>query len=212
MYSNYNGVEYMLFLNIKDFIRTNFPLKVVSKGENNSVFYPKSLLKRKSSVKIYGNNNKVVIKDNCYLHNFHLIIGFPDCPANNCYVEIGEHTSFNGTTIQIGENNSRVIIGSNCMFSFDIELNCTDSHSVLDANENLLNRGKFIEIGNKVWICKNATIMKNTKIPDNSIVSQNSVVTREFTESGIVIAGCPARQVKSGIHWKFDRPNKYVKD
>ena len=199
----------MILSRIKYFIKEHFPLKVIIKGNNNSVIYPKSLIKRKSSVRIYGNNNKVVIKDNCYFHDMKIIIGFPDCPVNDCYVEIGENTSFNGCSVQIGENESSVTIGSGCMFSFGVEMNCTDTHCVFDGNNNLINRGKFIEIGSNVWICKNAVILKNTKVPDNSIVSQNSIVTKEFTESGIVIAGNPARQVKSGIHWKADRPNRY---
>ena len=197
---------------IKRLLNILRPIKYVNRGNGNSLIYEKPFYGRKSTVKIYGNNNKIVFKEKCYLHNCHITIGFPDCPANNCYIEIGEHTSFNGGTIQLGEDNSKVIIGSDCMFSFGIELNCTDSHSVLDENENLLNRGRFIEIGSNVWVCKNAVILKNTKVPDNSIVSQNSIVTKQFEEKGTVIAGNPARQVKSGIHWKSDRPNNLLKD
>lgn len=201
----------MSFIALKRFIITRIPLNVKIKGENNKVEYPRNIQKRKASIRIYGNNNTVIIKENCYLHNFKLVLGYPDSPVNDCYVEIGNNVNFNAGYIQIGEDNSRITIGDGSMFSFGTEMSCTDHHSILDEEGNLLNRGEFIEIGKNVWGCKNVTIMKNTKIPDDSILAANAVITKQFEERGSILAGNPAKQVKTGIHWELTRPNKYKK-
>ena len=195
--------------NIKDLIyklKQINSLSIIDNGENNTIKIPPSVYTRKVKIKIFGNNNTVEISDNSYLHNVHIRIGFPDCPIDNCLVKIGADTSFNSTEIQLGESESSVIIGDNCMFSFNIEITCTDTHSVLDLEGNLLNRGENITIGNHVWVGKEAKILKNTSISDNCIVAQNSIVTKKFDTKNAVIAGNPAKIVKENINWVKTRP------
>ncbi len=195
--------------NIKDLIyklKQINSLSIIDNGENNTIKILPSVYTRKVKIKIFGNNNTVEISDNSYLHNVHIRIGFPDCPIDNCLVKIGADTSFNSTEIQLGESESSVIIGDNCMFSFNIEITCTDTHSVLDLEGNLLNRGENITIGNHVWVGKEAKILKNTSISDNCIVAQNSIVTKKFDTKNAVIAGNPAKIVKENINWVKTRP------
>ena len=97
------------------------------------------------------------------------------------------------------------------MFSFNIEITCTDTHSVLDMEDNIINKGENIIIGNHVWVGKEAKILKNTKIADNCIVAQNSIVTKKFDTNNAVIAGNPAKIVKENITWSNIRPNNYKK-
>lgn len=178
-------------------------------GKNNKVEIHKPIFFRKSKIKIYGNNNKIVIKENAYLHNVTIRIGFPDCPINNCNITIGSRTGFNSADIQLGESGSFLTIGDDCMFSFNVEIACTDTHSITDLDGNLLNVGKSIEIGSHVWGCKEIKILKNTKIPDNCIIAQNSIVTKKFEKQNCVIAGNPARVVKENTNWHRERPERY---
>ena len=196
----------LILYKLKKFLNKIIPDKIKMKGENNIVKIPPSVYRRNFSVKIYGNNNTVEISDNSYIHNVQIRIGFPNCPIDNCLVKIGANTSFNSTEIQLGESNSSVIIGDNCMFSFEIEITCTDTHSVLDLNGNLINKGENITIGNHVWVGKEVKILKNTSIADNCIVAQNSIVTKKFDIKNAVIAGNPAKVVKENINWVKDRP------
>jgi acetyltransferase-like isoleucine patch superfamily enzyme len=196
---------------LKSFISKKFTVKLKNKGNNNLINIDKSVYLRKVKINIYGDNNKIEISKNAYLHNVVFRIGFPDCPVNNCTIKIGESTSFNSAEIQFGEDNSEILIGDNCMFSFNIEITCSDTHSILDENGNIINVGKSIIIGNNVWICKNATIMKNSKIPDNCVVAQNCVITKEFDKQNSVLAGIPARIVKENISWTRERPNNFIK-
>ena len=113
--------------------------------------------------------------------------------------------------LQIGEDNNVVDIGDDCRCSYNIELNCTDHHSIFDDEGNLLNIGKNITVGNHVWICKDVRIMKNTNIPDGCIVAQGSIVTKKFEKGNCVIAGNPAKVAKENIYWDRIRPNNFLK-
>ena len=52
-----------------------------------------------------------------------------------------------------------------------------------------------IKIGNNVYIGNNAMIMPGVSIADNCIIGAGSIVTKSFLDSGIIIAGVPAKNV-----------------
>lgn len=193
-------------MKIKNILKSLLPPKIIKNGENNIIKISKSAYIRKVKISVYGNNNIIEIGDNTYLHKVNIKIGFGNCPINNCTIRIGEKTSFNSTDIQLGESGSSLIIGDDCMFSFDIEITCSDTHSVLDMEGNLINKGENITIGNHVWVGKEVKILKNTAIADNCIIAQNSIVTKKFDTRNAVIAGNPAKVVKENINWVKDRP------
>ena len=196
---------------IKSLISKLISTKIKKYGKNNSVITGKNVHLRKVRIKIYGDNNTVKINDNAYLHNVYIRIGFPDCHVKDCHIEIGSNTSFNSADIQIGEEKSSIIIGDDCMFSFNVEIACSDTHSIFDKDtRKLLNRGKNINIGNNCWICKNVKILKNTSIADNCIVAQDSIVTKQFKETNAILAGNPAKIVKHNVIWSRKRPNEFI--
>ena len=112
--------------------------------------------------------------------------------------------------MRLMEDNSCVTVGDECMFSSDIDIFASDTHSILDMSGNIVNLGKFIKIGNSVWIGKNAKICKNTIIADNCVVGFSSIVTRQFETPNCVIAGNPAKVVKENITWNRLRPKQYL--
>lgn len=136
----------------------------------------------------------------------------PDKPryVNNCIVEIGDETVFCGARIYLQDDNSSVKIGRDCMFSWGIDVWCTDVHTITGLEGNALNYGKSIEIGNHVWVGKDVKIGKNTKISDNSIVGWASIVTKKFEESNVILAGNPAKIVKRDINWDFRDLQNYA--
>lgn len=197
---------------IRNFINKIFYRQQINyHGDGNEFICPSSACIKKVRIDYWGNNNKVIIGDDVYLNNTKIIIGFPNCKVENCTVKIGSNTSFNALYVQIGEDNSLINVGKNCMCSYGIEMNCTDHHSIFDENNKLLNVGQSITIGDKVWICKDVKFMKNTNIPNGCVVAQGSIVTKNFTEENCVIAGNPARITKENIHWDRIRPNNFLK-
>ena len=197
-------------MSLKRFINGFLYPRIINHGNGNEINIAKTAYFRKTRFQIYGNNNKVFIDENVYMHNAHIRIGFSDCPVNNCILKIGKNTAFNSLDMQLGEEGSIVEIGDNSMFSFHVEICCTDTHAILDNEGNLLNRGESIKIGSHVWVCKNVVITKNTEIPDNCIVAQGSIVTKKFSDKNCVIAGVPARVVKKDINWDAKRPQKFI--
>lgn len=154
---------------------------------------------------IYGNNNHVIIKTNkTFVAN--IDIGIQDCPVNGCKVVVEENTYSNGIHIILYEDDSSVIIHKDCLFSWGITIWCTDSHSILDMDGNLLNLGKSVTINEHVWVGMNSIILKNTVVPANCVIGANTVITKKFTEPNCVIAGNPGAVVKKCINWSQRRP------
>ena len=191
-----------LIKNLSYFLQAN----ISCKGKNNLINIPVNTKLKHFHVRINGNNNQIIVGKNAYLHNTKILMGFPDCPVSNCIVEIGSNTRINGALLQIGESESNITIGEDCMLSNQIELNCTDHHSICDGNDNCINKGKYISIGSHVWICRDVKVMKNTVIPSGCVIATGSIVTKENTQENCILAGIPARVVKKNIHWKRTRP------
>ena len=121
--------------------------------------------------------------------------------ANHCSISIGENTAFCGAYISCQDDGSKITIGKDCMFSWGIDVWCTDAHTITDLEGNAQNFGKSIEIGDHVWIGKDVKVGKNTKVSANSVVGWGSIVTKKFDEENVVIVGNPAKIVKRGINW-----------
>jgi len=99
--------------------------------------------------------------------------------------------------------NKSIKFGDNCLLSWDVQIMDSDLHKIFDANDKRINENKEIIIGSKVWIGSKVVILKGVNLKDNTIVAAGSVVTRSFQNNSIIIAGNPAREIKSGIHWKL---------
>ena len=97
---------------------------------------------------------------------------------------------------------TKITIGSNCLFSNTIDISTTDWHQVLSENGERVNQDRDVHIGCHVWIGRNVLIGKGVSIRDNSIIGAGSVVTKSFADSNVLIAGNPAKICKTGINWK----------
>lgn len=162
---------------------------------------------RKCRVVVYGDDNEVVIRGERSTFPCSIAIGTPDCKTSNCRVEIGAGTTSNGLTISLLESGSECLIGDDCMFSDGVQIHCSDTHSIFDADGNLVNIGRFVRIGRHSWIGQGVTILKNVDLPEGTIVGRNATVAKVHDLKPFSsIAGNPARVIKTGVHWKWDRP------
>ena len=82
-------------MSIKKFLKEKFlsNLYIRLHGKNNVV---KADLSKKVLVKIYGDNNSVIIDDTKHPFVCNIYIGTYDCRVNNCTVKIGQNSSSNG--------------------------------------------------------------------------------------------------------------------
>lgn len=213
---------------LKGYIRRlNLPeqpnlLKDIS-GSHNSLNEHSSTF-QETTIKVRGENNQIIIDDECKFKNILIYIkgnnniieisknvefkrgGELWIEDDNCTIKIGENSTFENTHIAVTENNSKIIIGSDCMFAYDIDLRTGDSHSIIDINSSKrINYAKDIIIGNHVWVASHVSILKGSIISNNSIVATRSVVTKIFNQENVLIGGLPAKILKENITWLRER-------
>lgn len=154
----------------------------------------------KCNVRFYGNNNRVVIDDNCYLNNVTFWI-----EDDNNVIYIKKRTNICGKTELACIEGTEIEIGEDCLFSSNIIFRTGDSHSVLDLEGIRINPSKKITIGDHVWIGQNCFFGKGSEVLNNSIVGACAVVTKKFDRKNVAIAGNPAKIIKENIDWCSER-------
>lgn len=195
-----------LHLNSKNFKKIkNLQLRVRGKSDHSNYLEIELPQNKKLNlvVHFHGPNNEIFIGKNCagswnlalYDFNNHFSLGANSACSGPCSI------SLIGNTLKIGED---------CMFSNNIHI-WGDGHSVLDyETKQVLNiPSKPILVGNHCWIGERVTLTKNAQIPNDTIVGIASVVTKAFTQEHTVIAGAPARVVKTGTSWHGFSPLTY---
>lgn len=178
-------------------------------GENNILDCPDDF---RFNCFINGNGNRIVVEksDLPWDVQLNVAVGLPDHPADNCTLKIGKNFTSNGTMIQICEDNTEVTIGDDCMFSAEVKLWASDTHTITDMGGTCINQGRYIHIGDHVWLGYGTSILKNTVIPAGCVCGCQSVVSGRFDLSNSVIAGNPAKVCKKDINWNRKRPQKYI--
>jgi acetyltransferase-like isoleucine patch superfamily enzyme len=127
-------------------------------------------------------------------------------------VFIGENlNSLHELSISLARGSGNVTIGAGCLIAWAVEIRVGDVHAILDKNTGkLLNPNQDVKIGNRVWIAQHCRIMKGVEIPDDCVVGAGSIVTKKFREPNVIIAGAPARVVKTGIVWDLRAPDEFL--
>ena len=147
-------------------------------------------------IDINGNHNNIYIADNVKFSGHLLIVG------NHLHIHIDAQTTAIDCYILAREKS--VHIGSGCMISRGIEIRTTDVHKVYDVhtNKQLNLATQDITIGQRVWIAANVTISKNVQIADGCIIGAGAFVNKSITTPNCLLAGIPARVVKTDVRWE----------
>ena len=182
-------------------------LKIVFYGDNNTVIIRKNSLNKIFNSSLYlGNDGYVFIDDANQINNSCFFLS-----ADTPMLKIGRNIFINNCRIIITRAKGlSVTIGDNCAFATDVYIRPSDGHVVYDEQtKKILNKDKNIVIGNKVWLGYNTTILKGAVIPDNTIVASNNLVNKPFQESNTILAGIPAKVVKTGVNWDVKQPSLF---
>ena len=97
---------------------------------------------------------------------------------------IGDHFSVSGCLRICCEHN--IVIGCDCMFSWDVSLLDTDYHPIVNQDGVVTNRPRPISIGNHVWIGCNNTILKGVSIADDIVVSSGNTIKTSLRKSNSI--------------------------
>lgn len=175
-----------------------------------------------NNISIYGNNNKIYIGEGV-LNNCQIIIR-----GDNCNLKIKKNREITNSKFIILDNKSQIFIdngtgiggarivtaggknvniGQNCMISDNVEIWASDTHSIIDLENNQrINLDKTVNIGNNVWIGSGVKILKGVNIENQSIVGMGSIVVNNV-KSKTISVGCPNKEIRSNISWCIDRVN-----
>jgi len=192
------------------------------RGEGN-IFQAEGATLSGVELDIIGDRNRIIVGEGCMLANVnfrlrgsdHLIEIGKNCRVSragtfwledhHCEVRIGQNTTMVEVSISLAESHSKALIGEGCMFASDIEIRTSDAHSVIDtASGERINLAEDVTISNHVWIASHSIILKGVNIGENSVVAAGAVVTSSCPP-GSILAGNPARVIKTGITWTRER-------
>ena len=204
--------------------RGTYRIEKTIRGQGN-VFDAEGASLSEVRLDIIGDNNRITIGQGCVLSNVHFRIrgsGHRIEFGANCRVSRGAvlwfedqdgilQVGFGTTMVEVHiavTENSKVIIGEDCMLANDIDIRTGDSHSVIDTQSGeRLNFAGDVIIGRHVWIAPHTVVLKSVTIGENSIIATGTVVTRSC-EAGVIIGGNPAKVIKSGVSWKRERVSR----
>lgn len=176
-----------------------FNLKYDIVGNQNTVIIGKSKL-HNCTIYIRGNGHQVTIEDGCYLKDTTVYI-----EDSNCRVKIEKNTTIEGADIDVKEDNNSLYIEEGCMFSKEIYITTSDSHSILNGiTRERINPGKGVVIKSRVWLGRGVKVLKGTSIESGTIVAAGSIVTGHLGENSIY-AGNPVKLIKEEISWLRER-------
>lgn len=174
-------------------------------------------------ITVIGKGNQIDLgKSANYLKDCHIYIH-----GDNNLIRLGERNVFrkadlyiedSGSEISFGNNNhimgfthiaalegKAICFGDECLFSTDVIFRNSDSHAIYDSGTGTrINPAESILVGNRVWFGNKTTVLKGAKIGDNSVVATGAIVTHNVPSNSIV-AGVPAKVVKSNIIWRHQR-------
>lgn len=191
------------------------------RGKGNRVINKDAYLKG-CNICISGNNNTVKIGQFCRLYNTTITIegngnlidlgDFVYANKGDFYMEddkgvirVEEHTTFAGAVHLACIEGKTLSVGKRCLFSSNITVRVGDSHSLLDLEGNRINPSLDVQIGEHVWVGAGAMILKGVQLHKDCVVGTGAVVTRSTEGTNCVLAGNPAKVVKTGINWENER-------
>lgn len=174
--------------------------KINIKGQNNKVIIEEGNLNNKIDITILGDNNSIYIAQDVFCRDVTLWM-----EDDNNRIQIGKDTVFAGCIRLSAIEGTKIEIGEKCLFSDDIDIRSGDGHSVLNSKGERTNYSEDVTIGNHVWCGRSVSVLKSTEVASDCVIGTRSVLTKKYLESNVVLAGCPARVVKQGTSWNYER-------
>lgn len=147
------------------------------------------------SFQIEGNNNLIEVCENSRILKSSFV-----ARGNHCRIIIGKNTVIFGMMAVAQGQDNDITIGKDCLFSTNIDLWASDTHTIWDESGEICNHSRSIHIGDHVWIGKGVAVLKGCTIDNDSVVGMHSLVTSNIPSS-VIAAGSPAKVIKSNIRW-----------
>lgn len=174
--------------------------RITIHGQGNHVLLGQGFRASGLIITITGDRNRITVGDACTLLSTTIV-----CENDGNGITIGATTEIHGGTELAAIEGTHITIGENCGISGGIHFVTGDSHSITDLEGRRINPSEDIVIGDHVWVGTQATVMKGASVASNSIIGACSLVTRRFETPHSIIAGNPAKLIRTGIDWRHER-------
>ena len=169
-------------------------------GKSNSIIIKTPKSNVNLTIFIYGNNNKIIIEENCIINGLTCWI-----EDDNNEIHIGKDTLICRPIKLMCLEGQSIIIGERCMFAEGVNFRTSDSHSILNSSNQRINAPANIVLANHVWVGYQVLVLKGCSIAENTIIGAKSVVSKSCDQAGVVLAGTPAKIVKTNVNWDYQR-------
>ncbi len=123
------------------------------------------------------------------------------CVKQNAKLATGRNFAISGTTSIVCSKS--ISIGHDVQFSWDTLVMDSDAHHILGADHTPMQNTAPVSIGNHVWIAAGCTLLKGTGIGNECVVAGNSLLNKKYDSDNVLIAGAPARIIKTIGGWKL---------
>lgn len=162
----------------------------------------------KNSVIVIGENTKIRKGSEVISYEKSIVSVASECViptklivSDNSYYAMGNKTDFDDNTNVKVLNKSRVIIGDDSMFSYNICIRGEDGHPLRDLkNGGVIKRPKETIIGNHVWVGMGSMILPGADVGSGAVIGAGSIVNKKFMPN-VEIVGAPARVVREQVSW-----------
>lgn len=114
--------------------------------------------------------------------------------VNNIIFHVDDLNNFQSPGCYFQNFAARIVIGEGSYIAPNVGI-ITANHDINNLSSHL--PGEDVIIGNRCWIGMNSVILPGVRLGDRTIVGAGSVVTRSFPDGNCIIAGVPAKVIKS---------------
>lgn len=168
--------------------------RIQIKGTNNQIIISSGSLFGNLQIIINGNNNKLLIGNNCS------ISGFIEMFGDGNEISIGKDTSISSDVRLTAHGGKYIKIGERCLIADLTDIRTTDSHSILNDQSERINYDESVEIGDRVWLAREVMVLKGAMIGNDVVIGPRSVVSQKIPPKTVAL-GFPARVVRTNTTW-----------
>lgn len=178
-------------------------LDVRIKGNNNTIKLEQPFIPTNSVIIIENDNVNINIGSTNYFRNVIISCFLGDKQK----LTIGKNTKIVECHF-ILEEEGEIYVGENCLFSSKILFRTSDGHSIISQKDKkvLTKKAKKVQIGNHVWIGIETMVLKNSRVGNDCIIGARSIVNKVFDKDNALLAGIPAKIIKTGVNWRQENP------
>lgn len=165
-------------------------------GTGNCLFVEDGTRLGNSRIRFAGSNALVILRKSRHPYALDLT------SWSNTTVCFDRNTYFNGLLHLIASEGKSVVVGRDCIFSFDIWIRTADPHLVYDAtSRQRINLSTSVLVGDHVWVGQGVTLLKGSVVGSGSVIGAQALIAGKKLPSNTVWAGNPARLLRSNIFW-----------